>query len=84
MNSLGFEMRLWTADNGGGFALVNPEALTDCIRRALETALASAATLLDRLAGILEPVREDMTREMCADDFGPEAVSTPAAEAENL
>jgi len=31
----------------------------------MQAALASAATLLDRLAGILEPVREDRTREMC-------------------
>lgn len=41
----------------------------------MQAALASAATLLDRLAGILEPVREDRTREMCADDFGPEAAA---------
>lgn len=38
VNSLGFEMRLWTADNGGGFALVSPETLTSYIRRAIETA----------------------------------------------
>lgn len=41
-----------------------------------KAALNAAVALLDRLADVLEPVREDRAREMCADDFGPSSACT--------